>query len=463
MAFAFTCPGCNKTLRTGKSVPMGKSVTCPKCGDEFTMEEDLVVDEMAGEEEAPAKPSAKKKAKAAPEPEEDDDEDDEEEEEKPKKKKKPVVVGGPKKKKKKKKKSDVYVLAGIIVGAMVMFGGFAYMVYFMTMRTNLDVAMLAYAPQDSDSFMSFDFDDLRSNDKVKTEIANSMTSILGANAQKLKDAGFKEDDVSRIVMIGQTKGQAGLIGIRFTRDVELDKLGTAMGYKKIDINGRVGYRFEKDTDKDKGVMVQPAKDLIVMTNESIVNKITDKGAKININEDMMKVVKEGWGQSAFFSGKVTPEQVKAFSWEGSKLPTMRYAGLGMRVGIDNIDFRISMLTTAEAAKEYAKSKPMDENSKSQLQGRSSALNLVMPGLGNFMNGVLETMQGSASGEFAIITFYQETQKVLQMVSTVRGMSGGGGGRPGGGPTGPPGGSGGPKGGPTIIPSGGAAGGVVIPN
>jgi transcription elongation factor Elf1 len=94
-----TCPSCSTSLKSKAGVPVGQSLSCPKCKKKFTVEEpddaDVVEDaevvDDVDEVEEGGRPAAKRKGPPPPparrRAERDDDEDEEEEDDEPRPKK----------------------------------------------------------------------------------------------------------------------------------------------------------------------------------------------------------------------------------------------------------------------------------------------------------------------------------------------------------------------------------------
>lgn len=463
MAFAFQCPKCEAVLRTAKAVTVGKKVDCPKCDESFVMEEDFILDEAeAAAKKAPAKAmagAAQRTKKRADEEEEEEDDDDAPKKKQPPKET-PKSLFDPKvnkKRKRKKKKSERMLLIGLGAAALVMMGGFAFMVYFLMFRTSLDAAMLAYAPANAERIYTVDFEDLRSSDKATKSAENMIREEFGKDAEALKSAGVAEAQLARWVKLA-TKSGGTMSGFRLNKPCDFEKVGAAWGGTKTTHNGKTAFSYKQGGESM--LLVSPEPDLIVAVSDSLARNVPEKNPKITLAEQPLKMLKEGWNSSAYVAA-VGPSAFPAVTGTtattellGIKFPSCKSIGVIFRINGETCDFRLVMQTNSkESAKSWVDGKPLTEDGKIKIKHAGAVISEVAPGFMTWSTEALESAEASYSGEMAYISCRVDTVKSLQFIASAKGSKVAVAGNAG---------SGGPKGGgPNIIPSGAAGGGIVL--
>ncbi len=426
MAFAFACPHCESTLRTGKVIPVGKKVTCPKCGGAFAMSEELIVDEEM--EPAP------KKAPLQEEPEE------EEVEEKPKKK--VTAKAGGKKKKKKKRKSHGVVIGMIIGGALIFFTAFASLIYFMAFRTSLDVSVLAFAPNGVEEVVGLDIGEMANHEKLKPNIQKIVTTFTGLDYLKLKYGVLKDEDINKILLMAN-KGEADrVIAVRYNKPVDIDKLTAAMLGDKVTMGDKTVYRMK---EAPKGLLYFPEPDLMIVipdrpSKDDLVKRDIKKNA---IPDTMMPTLKEIWSAAIFMtapaSGGVSGSANPFMKGKTAKIQT-----LVVRPGTESADIQfIFEMASEEEAKTIVGNRKLDDTEKTKgMQALNSPLIPISGDLKKVFSDFIETMTLAQSGKSAYITGRVSIDVVMRMLSNSGAMFGGS--KPSGPaippPTGKPGGA-----------------------
>jgi hypothetical protein len=188
MAAKIRCPDCRALFRPPEAPESGTEIECPECGVEFTFRDDPA-------DTPPAEDRPKKKGKKAG-------------------KKAPDGPQVPRKRKAKRKKSNPYLVAGILIAALIFVGSFAGALIWFFTKKSASQEMMTFLPDDCDEVFGLNVGHLQKYPEFYTSCENSFAGKgFKAAGDRLAAAlgGQKFNDIVEYVVQGSGKvgGQPG--------------------------------------------------------------------------------------------------------------------------------------------------------------------------------------------------------------------------------------------------------------
>jgi hypothetical protein len=225
MAVELRCPECRAKLRLSAAPEEGSEIECPKCGHVFPAPRDAT----AGKRDEPADEPRKKGGDAAAATKT------------AKKPNKSADPATPRKRKLKKRKSNRYLLAGVIVGGLMLLGTFIGAIVWFFNRTSVSMEMMTYLPADCDEVSGINLGHLQ---KYPEFYKNCESAFANTGFKSAADmfsraiGGELKDNIDYVVQgVGRTGGAEVAATVLHTKE----KYDTALLAK---LPGAKEYRME---------------------------------------------------------------------------------------------------------------------------------------------------------------------------------------------------------------------------
>ncbi len=504
MPFSITCPLCWATLKTKAAIPSGRSVECPKCKKRFDVTPENMFEagpvKLTASDPPPARktsdrdnPSRGHNAPAvgnnrrgdnprhdqAPMSLDDANQklrprhpmplDDENPKPRPRR---PMPLDDDDdnefRPRETSKKQSLGVIAAICLIALVGLSGAGYLVYSRligradTNKTGPSAGVetdhlmsMAFLPAETNVLGYIDVEGLMNNDKFKGLVKQfAQTGGYNEFADKLKEAGLTEDDVSSIVAggkmeleskpsPGKKEDQLFVFVFRFKRSVDKGKITKAMEVTEQKSNDKTFYKSVKP-DNHLFVFFPSDSSMVLAPSEKQIDSITANSGKLAISDEMQALAKNfDKGQFWFcFSRALVEDKLKEANDFKAGIPgvpadaavdlleavkSMRGAGGYVKLEGEKLTFGLGLLCSdstvaSKATQALEKFVKTDSNNNSPLKMMSA---LVPPELKNVVNDVLQSINVSSSDalmELSASMAVSNLQPLMKMMGGQQGVA-----------------------------------------
>lgn len=236
MAVELRCPECRAKLRLSAAPEEGSEIECPKCGHVFSAPRDTTAkraepaDEprKKGGDAATATKTAKKPNKGA-EPQ------------------------TPRRRKLKKRKSNRYLLAGVIVGGLMLLGTFIGAIIWFFNRTSVSMEMMNYLPADCDEVCGINIGHLQKYPEFYKNCESAFANTGFKRAAEVFSraiGGEMNDNIDYVVQgVGRTGGAEVAATVLHTKEkYDTDLLSKLPGAKEYRMDGVKYYTINGITE-----------------------------------------------------------------------------------------------------------------------------------------------------------------------------------------------------------------------
>ena len=308
MAFFVPCPNCGIRLRCASRLPAGTHLTCASCKEPFTVRAEAEPDrkgppvrQARGSEKDGSRVRQAIAQEEVPDAEivEDDPEDDRPPirpvKHKPRPRRRRVEDTVPESARRKRITSPP-VLTAIIVSAICVGLASGGVIYFVLRDPTKPASgdLLAHVPTDAVILSGYDLEELAGNPAFR----RALEKRAPPDVLELDRAGLRSADLSRVV-VARTVNNGNTCVVRFKTPPDPRK------FLHSELPGKSYAQFTSLTGSYRFGYFAISSTLVLAEREPAAQALLEKGAKIRLGDDLMKMVEKARGPIWRVSGRIS--------------------------------------------------------------------------------------------------------------------------------------------------------------
>ncbi len=300
------------------------------------------------------------------------------------------------------------ISAGVLLG-----GGLIFLLYYLFSGGGYDKEMMAYMPSDSAVLIGGNVEEAMDIDAVKDLVQTGLKNAPGEVTGVLTKAGFKIENISK-VLVGITKnGQGGVLTVRFKDKPEPKKIADAVQAKEDKHKDKTFYKGPT------GAFFFPSDDLLVgaMSEDALKKLIEKEGSDIAISEDLNKLAKKV-AKNTFWvaTTEANNSGFGGFGKMGGGIPGIGAGSLpsdakGIALGVKITSSKLSLQVTVQCKDSDEASKRSDDANKQLPDAKKGGPTIINAAIGNKLDEAgktaikeaIESIDVGSSGDLLTIS------------------------------------------------------------